>query len=94
MENKKFTTEYLQKHFFTGQKIQGRAYELWGTLKSKVDNHCQNNDVHGTYEKNSQLFVPREENKITVIANKERFDSLDKNIDEIKCDVKKLLQRG
>jgi len=72
----------------------GGGLIAWGSLTMKVKNHCQNGDIHNTYEKNSQLFVPREENKITVLANKERFDSLDKNIDEIKCDVKKLLQRG
>ena len=72
----------------------GGGLIAWGSLTMRVKGHCEDKAIHGTYEERSKMFVTKEENKITVLANKERFDSLDKNIDEIKCDVKKLLQRG
>jgi len=62
-------------------------------LKSDVDNHIENKNIHRTYEQDVKDFVTRPEYNSFENDTHLQLQDIKADIREIKNDIKKLLQR-
>ena len=65
----------------------------YATLKGEIETHIGNKDLHMPYEQKVKMFVPRKEFEGFESDTNRRLDQLQKSVDVIQNDIKKLLRR-